>query len=224
MVAGCLSTPPPTPTHPNVQWTIHPWVHNSCNQLTVGDQLRGVQVPDVHPAALAPGAGCGVGRWGRLCVMQAAGCWQLTACGRPPCPASLQPYCFGRLPAANPTLCPSAPPHTCCPLLLPPCAAPGLLSMSAGDFVEVYRSPEYAASFDAVACCFFLDTAHNILEYLAVVWAVLKVRADYGVWAGWLALRPSPTRRLRDRGRGWPTAAAAARLAAWSGSAAQHKA
>ncbi|KAL4444929.1 hypothetical protein ABPG77_003979 [Micractinium sp. CCAP 211/92] len=89
-----------------LQWTIHPWVHSSCNQLSSDDQLRGVQVPDVHPAALVP--------------------------------------------------------------------APGLLSMSAGDFAEVYGSPEYADSFDAVACCFFLDTAHNVLEYLEAIYACLK--------------------------------------------------
>lgn len=34
-------------------------------------------------------------------------------------------------------------------------------------------SPE---SFDAVASCFFLDTAHSVLQYLEVMWAVLRVR------------------------------------------------
>lgn len=89
--------------------------------------------------------------------------------------------------------------------------------MSAGDFAEVYSTPEYAAAFDAVrgaggvhgqprratqgsihhwqkltqalppalgprlpprqvACCFFLDTAHNVLQYLETTWHVLKVR------------------------------------------------
>lgn len=77
--AAALALPPPH----CAQWTIHPWVHNSCNQLTLGDQLRGVQVPDVHPAALVP--------------------------------------------------------------------APGLLSMTAGDFVDVYRAPEFQGAFDALA-------------------------------------------------------------------------
>lgn len=89
-----------------LQWTIHPWVHSSCNQLSAEDQMRGVQIPDVHPADLVPG--------------------------------------------------------------------PGLLSMSAGDFAEVYRAPEYTEAFDAVVCCFFLDTAHNVLEYLEVIFSVLK--------------------------------------------------
>lgn len=31
-----------------------------------------------------------------------------------------------------------------------------------------------AGAFDAVACCFFLDTAHNVLEYLEVIWHCLR--------------------------------------------------
>jgi hypothetical protein len=33
---------------------------------------------------------------------------------------------------------------------------------------EVYSKPEAARSFDAVVTCFFIDTAHNILQYLEV--------------------------------------------------------
>lgn len=33
---------------------------------------------------------------------------------------------------------------------------PGLLSMTAGDFVEVYATPAQAGAFDCVATCFFL--------------------------------------------------------------------
>lgn len=36
-----------------------------------------------------------------------------------------------------------------------------------------------AASFDAVVTCFFIDTAHNVLQYLEVIHAVLK---PGGVW------------------------------------------
>ena len=53
---------------------------------------------------------------------------------------------------------------------------PGLLSMCAGDFVEVYSAPDQAASFDCVATCFFLDTAHNILQYMQIIRHILKVR------------------------------------------------
>ena len=51
----------------------------------------------------------------------------------------------------------------------------GLLSMSAGDFVEVYGRQMYAGAFDCVATCFFLDCAHNIVDLIQVIYHVLKV-------------------------------------------------
>lgn len=53
-------------------------------------------------------------------------------------------------------------------------AGSGLLSMCAGDFVEVYSRPNMAETFDCVVTSFFIDTAHNILEYIEVVAHVLK--------------------------------------------------
>jgi len=58
---------------------------------------------------------------------------------------------------------------------LEPAAAlpvPGLLSMCAGGFVEVYANSY--EDFDCVASCFFLDTAHDIVEYLEVIHRCLK--------------------------------------------------
>ena len=52
--------------------------------------------------------------------------------------------------------------------------------MCAGDFEEVYARPEYAGAFDAVATCFFIDTAHNLLRYLEVIWGALRVRGVGG--------------------------------------------
>lgn len=49
-------------------------------------------------------------------------------------------------------------------------------SMVAGDFVEVYNEAE---SWDCVATCFFIDTAHNVLEYMETIWKILK---PGGVW------------------------------------------
>ncbi|XP_029960319.1 carnosine N-methyltransferase [Salarias fasciatus] len=49
-------------------------------------------------------------------------------------------------------------------------------SMVAGDFVEVYNNSE---SWDCVATCFFIDTAHNVLEYVETIWKILK---PGGVW------------------------------------------
>ena len=39
---------------------------------------------------------------------------------------------------------------------------------------EVYSRPNMAETFDCVATSFFIDTAHNILEYIEVVAHVLK--------------------------------------------------
>ena len=60
---------------------------------------------------------------------------------------------------------------------------PGLLSMCAGDFVEVYSAQDQAASFDCVATCFFLDTAHNILQYMQIIRHILKVRPPFACGA-----------------------------------------
>ncbi|XP_041644353.1 carnosine N-methyltransferase isoform X2 [Cheilinus undulatus] len=49
-------------------------------------------------------------------------------------------------------------------------------SMVAGDFVEVYSDPD---SWDCVATCFFIDTAHNVIEYVETIWKILK---PGGVW------------------------------------------
>ncbi|XP_018524231.1 carnosine N-methyltransferase isoform X1 [Lates calcarifer] len=49
-------------------------------------------------------------------------------------------------------------------------------SMVAGDFVEVYTD---ADSWDCVATCFFIDTAHNVIEYVETIWKILK---PGGVW------------------------------------------
>ncbi|CAH9142954.1 unnamed protein product [Cuscuta epithymum] len=52
-------------------------------------------------------------------------------------------------------------------------------SMCGGDFVEVYSDPSQEGLWDAVVTCFFLDTAHNIVEYIEVISKILK---DDGVW------------------------------------------
>ncbi|KAG1659102.1 hypothetical protein FOA52_013748 [Chlamydomonas sp. UWO 241] len=60
---------------------------------------------------------------------------------------------------------------------VPPCdlvPGPEHLSMCAGDFVEVYSRDDAIASFDSVVTCFFIDTAHNIVEYLEIIYRVLR--------------------------------------------------
>mgnify|MGYP002385227029 CR=1 FL=1 len=59
-------------------------------------------------------------------------------------------------------------------------ANPGAdLSMAAGDFVAIYSTPAQAGAWDAVATCFFLDTAPCVLEYIDVIWHMLR---PGGVW------------------------------------------
>jgi carnosine N-methyltransferase len=36
------------------QWTVHPWLHMTCNNQSDADQLRGVAVPDVVPGSVVP--------------------------------------------------------------------------------------------------------------------------------------------------------------------------
>ncbi|CAI9112569.1 OLC1v1013038C1 [Oldenlandia corymbosa var. corymbosa] len=52
-------------------------------------------------------------------------------------------------------------------------------SMCGGDFVEVYSDPSQIGAWDSVVTCFFLDTAHNIVEYIEIISRILKEGA---VW------------------------------------------
>ena len=52
-------------------------------------------------------------------------------------------------------------------------------SMAAGNFVEVYSEPEYLLSQDTVVTCFFIDCAHNVIEFVQVIHQVLK---QGGTW------------------------------------------
>jgi len=53
----------------------------------------------------------------------------------------------------------------------------GSMGMCAGDFVDSFSpssNPEFEGAFDAVATCFFIDTAHNIVEYIEVIHKILR--------------------------------------------------
>ncbi|XP_020205247.1 carnosine N-methyltransferase isoform X2 [Cajanus cajan] len=52
-------------------------------------------------------------------------------------------------------------------------------SMCGGDFVEVYSDSSQIGAWDAVVTCFFIDTAHNVVEYIEIISKILK---DGGVW------------------------------------------
>ncbi|ELP92257.1 hypothetical protein EIN_118310 [Entamoeba invadens IP1] len=51
------------------------------------------------------------------------------------------------------------------------------MAMLAGDFVDLYQGRREA--FDYVITCFFIDTAHNIIEYFRVIHNTLK---QGGIW------------------------------------------
>lgn len=56
---------------------------------------------------------------------------------------------------------------------------PGQMSMTAGDFITSYSSPENESSFDAVVTLYFIDTAPNVIRYLETIHHCLR---DGGVW------------------------------------------
>eukprot|EP00754_Rhynchopus_humris_P042016 Rhum_TRINITY_DN25584_c0_g1::Rhum_TRINITY_DN25584_c0_g1_i1::g.182421::m.182421/K19787/CARNMT1; carnosine N-methyltransferase len=55
----------------------------------------------------------------------------------------------------------------------------GDFAMVAGDFLEVYNQPDQIGQWGAVATCFFIDTAHNIFEYIETIHRILQ---PGGVW------------------------------------------
>jgi carnosine N-methyltransferase len=58
-----------------------------------------------------------------------------------------------------------------CPADMP---ADANFSMVAGDFLEVYGEDKYLSSQDCVVTCFFIDCAHNILEFIELIHRILK--------------------------------------------------
>ncbi|RWQ96005.1 putative trehalase [Paecilomyces variotii] len=55
----------------------------------------------------------------------------------------------------------------------------GTMSMSAADFVVLYRGESQKDAFDAVATVFFIDTAPNLIRYIEVIRNCLK---PGGIW------------------------------------------
>lgn len=53
------------------------------------------------------------------------------------------------------------------------------MGMSSGDFCVLYRQPEYHNHFSAVATCFFIDTAPNLINYIETIKHCL---APGGIW------------------------------------------
>jgi len=71
-------------------------------------------------------------------------------------------------------------------------------SMCAGDFVEIYR--HQPAEWDCIVTCFFIDTAHNVIDYIEIIEGALK---PGGVWIN----LGTVARRASDRASDRPNAA-----------------
>lgn len=50
----------------------------------------------------------------------------------------------------------------------------GEINMIAGDFVQVYGEKTQEESWDCVASCFFIDCANNIIEFLEIIFRILR--------------------------------------------------
>lgn len=57
--------------------------------------------------------------------------------------------------------------------------SPGEMSMSASDFLLLYDDASHSNMYDAVATCFFLDTAPNPIRYIETIRNCLK---SGGIW------------------------------------------
>ncbi|KAF2860167.1 N2227-domain-containing protein [Piedraia hortae CBS 480.64] len=67
------------------------------------------------------------------------------------------------------------------PAVMPPTSVPfnERMQMVTGDFCSTYRKKENSDAFNAVATCFFIDTAPNLLRYIEAVKNCLK---PGGIW------------------------------------------
>lgn len=52
----------------------------------------------------------------------------------------------------------------------------GTMNMVAGDFLQIYRDENY---WDCVATCFFIDCANNIIDFVEIIYNILK---PGGIW------------------------------------------
>ena len=61
-----------------------------------------------------------------------------------------------------------------CHAIVDGAAVGGSMSMCAGDFVECYGDEQNFGAWDAVCTCFFIDTAHNVVQYLETIASCLR--------------------------------------------------
>ena len=183
------------------QWTLFPYALASCNQPSTAAQLRAVRPPlhawSVSLGSCVPGVGhrsclATAGPSTGVAVPTALPIKQLCPYGQRLCiigvmgglPSDLYAAGFrthenlmSRMWRRTPRATEAHPLQVAVPDALPGdgLPGPGLLGMCGGDFVEVYSACDNAGRFDCVATCFFMDTAHNIINYMQTIYHTLKV-------------------------------------------------
>ena len=115
------------------QYTIYPFIHSFSNHRDRRSHLRGVAVPDVHPASEL---------------------LRETTLEIPDPNDNTKTITVKTKPADH-------------------------FGMGAGEFVSSYGDIHSKDKFDAVATCFFIDTAPNVIEYLETIHNTLKTG---GIW------------------------------------------
>ncbi|CAG9807078.1 unnamed protein product [Chironomus riparius] len=55
----------------------------------------------------------------------------------------------------------------------------GEMNMIAGDFIQVYGQSSQFSEWDCVATCFFIDCANNIVDFIEIIYKLLK---PGGIW------------------------------------------
>ena len=138
--------------------TVFPFVHHVINNRCREDQLRPVVVPE-GAVACSPGPGARCRAGSDAGPARAAGPGPGVGPGPPDEPNTIAGDPGGGSGQGR--------------------GRPGQFTMKQGDFVKLYTAPEEQGQWHAVVTCFFLDTAHNVFEYVDTIRASL---VPGGVW------------------------------------------
>ena len=92
---------------------------------------------------------------------------------------TIYPYihCFSNAKTDVDVFCPVQIPDVCPNIEMNDKHGPYDFSMVAGEFMEVYGSRPN--EWDCLVTCFFIDTAHNVLDYMQTINKILK---PGGLW------------------------------------------
>ena len=132
---------------PSTPLSISPWMLESRNVHSAADQLRVVRIPDVDPYSMI------VQDNGDETRSETAS----SSSGSEGSASRQGQSGSKRMPVDD-----------------EPTTIPPDFSMAAGDFCSIYGSHQERCQWDAVVACFFLDASPSIVEYLAVIFRMLR--------------------------------------------------